>query len=290
MDIVAIDFEYTNQSEMTICAVGLARPGKPVFFTLVQPPAGYWDPTCSKESGIAPEDVANAPKLPEIWDSILDYIGDGILVAHYAKYVKRHVIQKNTQANSLPCPRFQMLCTMVLAKRMFPDLESFRIADIAKHLGLKFNHPREDALVSLHIAQRALEQFGEDYCSNLLFYVDEITHRNKIKLLPQERQILLANIPEGKDKFEGFGFAFTGKSPLERSDMVKIVRDFGGTASDDGKITKKTNYLVMGDNEYSAYANGDLSTNKVKTVHKMIEKGKEVGILNFQEFMSMVFD
>nr|MCR5162465.1 hypothetical protein [Thermoguttaceae bacterium] len=277
MDIVAIDFEFTNQSEKTICAVGIVRPGKPVLYTLVQPPADtYWDPICSSIHGIGPKDVTNSPKLPEIWDSILDYIGDGVLVAHCAKEVERHVILKNAEANSLSYPRFKMLCSRILAKRTFPDLKSYGLESIAHSLGLKFNHHHagEDASVSLLIAQLALEHLGEEYCSNLVFYIDEISRAKKKIHSAQEQQNFMASIPQGDGRFEGLDFAFTGKLPREHSEMARIVRNFGGTASDDGKLTKITDYLVMGDNEYSAYANGDLSTNKIKKVQKMIEKGK----------------
>lgn len=293
MDIVAIDFEFTNQSDKTICAVGLARPGKSVYYTLVQPPADtYWDPMCSFCHKITPEAVVDSPKLPEVWDSILDYIGDGLLVAHNAKSTERHVILKNTLANSLPCPRFQMLCSMVLAKRLFPDIGSYGLQDVADYLGDEFNHHNagEDAFMSLRIAQLAIEKLGEDYCSNLVFYIDEISRKNKTKVPQQIRQELLKNRPEPDGRFEGVDFAFTGTLPVGRAELVQIVRSFAGTAADKGDLTNKTNFLVMGEKEYNDYANGNLSTNKVKKVKKMIESGKDVGILNYEEFMSMIYD
>ena len=91
MNFVTIDFETAKKSQESACSVGLVKfiNGKPeeTYYSLIRPPSLYIRPDFTDIHGLTVDDVKDAPKFKDIWESaILPFIGDFPLVAHYAKF------------------------------------------------------------------------------------------------------------------------------------------------------------------------------------------------------------
>lgn len=291
MNIVGIDFEFINLTEKNICSVGIAHPDKNVFYTLVKPPEdAFWDPLCSGIHKITPKMVKNAPTLEEVWDSMLDYIGDAILIAHCAKGVERNVILKNAAAHNLVHPRFKMCCSMVLSRRALPGLYSYSLPIVAEFLKISFQHHHagEDAHTCLQVARHCFATLGMEYCQPLFFYIDDPTKAKRPhKQREDDFQTIVNTLPKSANQLEGLSFAFTGTLPIKREKAVFLVRQYGGLASDKGGLSKDTNFLVMGDNEYTNYHNGIFEHKKAMKVKELLDEGKEIGILNYQDYLEI---
>ncbi|EJD4619664.1 BRCT domain-containing protein [Campylobacter jejuni] len=71
-----------------------------------------------------------------------------------------------------------------------------------------------------------------------------------------------------------------------RSQAMQIIADLGGINQD--SVTKKTNILILGDNDYRAMIKGGIS-NKLKRARELILKGQDLKIISENVFYDMIF-
>ncbi len=87
-------------------------------------------------TGISDNDVYDAPYFDEVADSIIDFIGDDILIAHNLAFdqgfLKAELRNCNKEKVSNPG-----VCTVKLARRLYPDLRSKSLGSVVSHLRLK---------------------------------------------------------------------------------------------------------------------------------------------------------
>lgn len=77
----------------------------------------------TKLTGITTGMVFDAPPVEEVLPSYLDFLGDGILVAHNLSFDKRFLNAASTQTGGDVLPN-ETLCTLRLARRLLPGLDS----------------------------------------------------------------------------------------------------------------------------------------------------------------------
>ncbi|HEY5224699.1 MAG TPA: exonuclease domain-containing protein [Microbacteriaceae bacterium] len=165
LDFTAIDFETANSSSASACSVGLVkvRGGRPVDRVgwLIQPPAGheeFWEWN-TRIHGIRSEDVLGAASWQEQLPDLVAFADGDILVAHNAGF-DMGVIRGACAATALPCPSFDYLCSLQVARKTY-HLDSYRLPVAAMAAGFEdFHH--HDALadseacaaIMVHAAQR----------------------------------------------------------------------------------------------------------------------------------------
>ena len=105
------------------------------FKTLVNPLTPI-PPFISGLTGITDEMVAAAPTFDRVAADWLRFAGDAVLVAHNAVFDVRFI----NHELSLVFPGRRMpnahLCTVSLARRVLPDLKSFRLPALAQHFSV----------------------------------------------------------------------------------------------------------------------------------------------------------
>ncbi len=158
MNFVSLDFETANHSPVSICAAGLAVFENGVLteslYWRVRPPKGHgW----FREDFIACHgltylDVLHAPEFPDIAPEILPRLSRAdFVVAHNAPFDLRCL--RDTLAHfGLAQPEFDSLCTLNLARRVWPELPNHQLSTLATHIGHQFNH---------HHAQSDAEAAGQ---------------------------------------------------------------------------------------------------------------------------------
>ena len=84
----------------------------------------------------------------------LDFLGNGVLVAHNALFDSRFLEMELRRAGeeTLANP---VLCTVRLARRLLPELPSKRLDAVAHHYGLQFRQ-RHRALGDAEVTARVL--------------------------------------------------------------------------------------------------------------------------------------
>lgn len=74
---------------------------------------------------------------------------------------------------------------------------------------------------------------------------------------------------------------------MQRKEAMQIVADLGGIPGD--SVTKKTNYLVLGDNDYCKTIK-DGKNSKQKKAEKLILEGADLQIISEQVFYDMILE
>ena len=151
MTITSIDFETANPSRVSICAAGLA-----VFengeltetpYWLVRPPKGhgwFW-PNFIECHGLTHLDVLDAPEFPAIAPEFLTRLARAdFVIAHNAAFDIPH-LRATLDHFGLGCPGFDYVCTLELARRVWPELPSHRLDTLAMHIGHEFHHHHAQA-------------------------------------------------------------------------------------------------------------------------------------------------
>lgn len=165
MRAVAIDFETASARRDSACAIGLAWIDDDGIvgrdYRLIRPREMRFDWRNIAVHGIRPEDVADEPEFPEVWQDFAARFDGAVVLAHNASFdmsVLRHV----TATYGLPLPRCDYFCTMLAARRVWPDLMNHKLPTVARHLGITFQHHHagEDADVCARIALSQARHFA----------------------------------------------------------------------------------------------------------------------------------
>jgi DNA polymerase-3 subunit epsilon len=142
MDTVAIlDFETTGLSPTsgdrpTELAVALVRRGRVVdrFQSLMNPGRLIpWDVT--RLTGITNDMVAKAPPVREVMRRAAQFVGTTPIVAHNASFDRRFWLAELERAGLGAPPPFA--CTMLLSRRLYPDLPNYQLGTLVGALGLR---------------------------------------------------------------------------------------------------------------------------------------------------------
>ena len=129
------------------------------FHTLVNPqmPIPYFVATLT---GISDDMVRNAPVFSEIADSLLEFLGDSVLVAHNAPFdmgFLNHEISLVYGEYRLANP---CLCTVQLSRKLLPEISNHKLKTLAEHYSVPLiNHHRagDDAKATAEIFVNLLD-------------------------------------------------------------------------------------------------------------------------------------
>ncbi|AGL01098.1 3'-5' exonuclease [Desulfoscipio gibsoniae] len=161
MNYVALDFETANHSRSSICSVGIAivENGNVVEQKswLVRPPDLYFHPFFTRIHGIRAEDVIDEPNFKELWHSTLkDYLTGKTVLAHNAAF-DINVLRNTLNQYLISHPQLTYQCSVVIAKKTWPGLGSYKLNNLAKRFGISFKHhdAAEDALACAKIVLEA---------------------------------------------------------------------------------------------------------------------------------------
>jgi DNA polymerase-3 subunit epsilon len=111
--------------------------------------------------GIGPDDVRDAPEFPGVFAEFRSELKGALLLAHNAPF-DMGVMRGCARVYRLRAPRFSYLCTLGIARTVWPELRSKALDSVARHLGLCFRHHNaaEDARICAEIALAAAREVG----------------------------------------------------------------------------------------------------------------------------------
>jgi DNA polymerase-3 subunit epsilon len=174
-DFVVFDIETTGPKmpPCRIMEIGAARvrSGRVVeeFQTLVNPRMPI-PPFIAGLTGIRDEMVAHAPTFEEVAADWLRFADTAVLVAHNAVFDVRFI----NHEVSLVFPGRRMmnahLCTVSLARRLLPELKSFRLGALAEHFSVPHrtrHRAGDDARATAHVFLVLLEHLREHGINDL---------------------------------------------------------------------------------------------------------------------------
>ena len=291
MDFVAIDFETANEQRSSPCAVGLVVVKNGIianrFARLIRPPEFRFSHRNVAIHGITPEDVKNEPEFPEVWQAIRPYIEERTLVAHSAAF-DMAVLMRTLRFYHIPEPEFRYLCTVRVAKAVWPAIGSYTLRSVATMLGISFDHhdAAEDAFACAEIARCACKQTESRSIDQLAERLG-ITFGRRVAWHKKRKATEFSPSTGDLDPTHplfGRVVAFTGPlTSMERSEAMQHVTDVGGQPA--ASVTKKTDFLVVGGRYFDVFSH---KTKKLEKATQMIAKGSALDIIGEDDFLKML--
>ena len=163
MKTIALDFETANPSPGNACQIGLAwiAGDKIVRIEerLIRPREMRFAFTWLH--GIGEDDVRDAPEFPGVLAEFHDELNGALVLAHNAGF-DAGVMRGCAKVYGVPLPRMKYLCTLDIARRVWPELPSKSLKNVARHLGVSFTHHNaaQDARACAEIAIAAAQTVG----------------------------------------------------------------------------------------------------------------------------------
>ncbi|MEG1887195.1 MAG: PHP domain-containing protein, partial [Oscillospiraceae bacterium] len=247
-------------------------------------------------TGIDNTMVDNAPDENEAVENFLEFCGDGVLVAHNAKFdisfisaaAKRSSIEFN------PC----YIDTVMMARKLLPDLKNHKLDNVAKALGLRsFNHHRasDDAGILSEIFSKLLDKTQDIKKCRTVMELNDVFCNADPRKLKRYHQILLVKTQAGlKNLYKIVSEAhlkYFSKRPIVPRSLLNKYRDglIVGSACEQGelysaviegrsmaqliKIAEYYDYLEiqpLGNNEFMVRENMCESMQEIMEYNKMI--------------------
>jgi len=286
-----IDIETTGLSPIWDSIIELSairvRDGVPVdtYSTLVNP--GFEIPNfISMLTGITNDELKPAPKIEKVLPEYLDFIGSDILLGHNVHF-DVNFIYDNAQAMHIPPPRNDMIDTMRIGRWLLPDLGHYRLPDVSQALNIQPIGAHR-GLIDCQTTQQVYELLKTRDPS---FFTEE--HQREIARSRYNKKKLDARDIVKRDGYEDadnplFGkvCVFTGTlDRMTRKEAMQMVTDIGGICANG--VTKNTNYLVLGNNDYCSSIQ-DGKSNKQKKAEDLISRGFDLSIMPEDVFYELI--
>lgn len=294
MNFTAIDFETANRKRSSACSIGLAkvRDGKIVdtHYELLRPVPFEFEYINIATHGITPEMVSESFTFLEAWPRIAEFINGDVLVGHNVCF-EQSVINQYMIQHGVPIPDLDYLCTLYMSKVNYPRRLGYKLDDLCKDiLGRDVNHHHalEDAIACADLAIHHIGKFREQDVRELIKVIYEIPVRHKTEWkkltgIKPTREELDCNHP-----FFDKRFVITGVlKSMSRERAVQYMVDCGAIYQD--SITRTTDFLIMGDQDYQVAMFGGKS-GKTKKVEEYNSKGCNILIMGEVEFMATVVE
>lgn len=259
MRVIAVDFETANESRGSACSVGLAWiEGTEIVRVeerLIRPKDMRFSGFNVSIHGIFPEDVEDAPEFPDVMSEFQDDFSNSVLIAHNAAF-DMSVWRATLDQYRLPYPKFDYLCTLKMAQKIWCELPSHRLNQVAKFLGHSFEHHNaaEDAKMCGRVALAAADHLGVESILEIPGRIEMIAGRlfaagydpcsctlprrkDPVPILKRER--VISSVLSRKT------VVFTGSlERMTRSEAKARAEQMGAKVA--GSVSPKTDLIVAG--------------------------------------------
>lgn len=232
-------------------------------------------------TGITNEMVEGMPSILEVKNQVLSFICDDTLLGHNTSFDIRFLSAGFDQ----PIDN-EYMDTMQFSRKLFPELSSHRLSDMTKYLGLSPNGHRS---IADCIATKELYDTIKQVMSDKNLQIKDLWPR---KYPYKAGSIDISAItPDSLDFDEDNYFfdkhvVFTGTlERMPRRVAMQMVVNLGGKL--DNGVTKETNCLILGDNDYNPILKGAKSSKQKKAEHLKLS-GQEIDIIDERTFYDIL--
>ena len=231
-------------------------------------------------TGITNDMLSTAPLLPDVLPRFVEFVGSAVIVGHNVNFDINFLYDKCTDLLQSAFVN-NFIDTMRVSRRLFKEEAHHRLSDLIKRFGSGDDVEHRawpDVLHTFHCYE----------------YMKRHAADNQIdlpSLYPVKKSVSANDItPRGNDFDENspiFGklFVFTGVlEKMARKDAMQFVVDVGGFCGDN--VTKNTNYLVLGNNDYCTTIK-DGKSKKQKKAEQLKLSGLDIEIISESVFYEM---
>lgn len=245
------------------------------YETLINP--GIYIPSfITQFTGITNDDVMDAPYFQDVIEDIRQFIGDNIISGHNLSFDSSFIKHEFIRNSEEPLYNEQV-CTLKLARRMFPNLPSKSLSSVTKHLKLRnksAHRALSDAEVTARILIKLIKQLKKEKVvetiEDLLNYQKRSTASNSLKVKESLKEDVssLPNMP-------GVYYFINSKGKIIYVGKAKSLRDrirsyFSSTATKKAKriiSQAKKLKIEITNTELTALINEAESIKKINPKH-----------------------
>lgn len=200
------DFETTGTSAKfeNVIQIGIVKIKNQkiidTFSSLINPgkPIPYFITTLT---GITNSDVANAPFFDEVYLKVKEFISDSILVAHNLQF-DYSFLKYECERNELEVIPNPGICTLKLARKLFPDSPSKSLSSLTKYLKIKHRNihtglgdANATAKVFLKMFPLLRENFGIENVNDLILFQSSPSSTNSFRIIKKKLIDDLSGLP-----------------------------------------------------------------------------------------------
>lgn len=250
------------------------------FSSLVNP--GYEvDDFITELTGITNEMLAAAFNIKMILPQFVDFIGNSVIVGHNVNFDVNFIYDSCVSELGKTFDN-DFIDTMRLSRRLFPQHRHHRLCDLIE----RFN-------IGTSVEHRALADVMQT--NQCYEYIKRYMIENSISvssLCPQNKSFSAKDIKASTDTFDKSSpmfkkvFVFTGTlERVTRKEAMQLVVNHGGLCGDG--VNKKTNFLVLGNNDFCKTIKDGKST-KQKKAEQFKLSGLDIEIISENVFYDML--
>ena len=284
---VVVDIETTGLSPeydeiIEIAAIRYKNGVVVDKYTSLVKPSCEIDEYITELTGISNEMVENAPDIDRCIRELYDYLGKDLIVGYNVNFDINFLYDNLLRWCSEEFGN-DFIDVMRIAKRIVPGLPHYRQKDVAEYYGIE-NNIEHRAETDCVVCEACFERLREDALKKEI----DISIFNSYKGV-KAKDISTKNTEfDEEHPLYGKVCVFTGTlEKLHRKDAMQLVADLGGIPADG--VTKKTNYLVLGNNDYCKTIKDGKSA-KQKKAEKLILSGADLQIISEQVFYDLALD
>lgn len=306
-DFTCVDFETANNNMNSACSVGLVSVvGTQIVkreYFLIKPPGEHFRHENIEIHGITPEKVMNSPSFSEVWKEIEHYFADSEYIIAHNAYFDMSVLYQSLDTYGIEHPNFLYIDSMSLCAKVKNE-GSASLADCAAFFGIPMEHHHnalEDAVVCAEIVIRSINNSRYSSLEKYLkgYYSLEKKIKSFSELKPKKvfkssgfSNVKISELSAATAEFDSSHPLYqkicvlTGElESLSRKDAMQKILDAGGVIKNG--VTSKTNYLIVGKQDKKLVGADGLSTKEEKA-YDLIKAGKNIAIINENEFLSLL--
>ena len=264
-------------------------------------------------TGIHNEDIQQAPTFEDIGMELWDFLKDEIIVGHNVNFDINFLYDNFQRAFNLQFKN-DFIDTLRLARLLLPNIREqgysgHDLISLCNYFGVEFelegNYENEIDKLAASFTINAFPQFrhhraiADCQMTNKIFcHFKEMIIRNNFDLADLAKRKYdyrqLKNLQSDGANFdtEHIFFnkccVFTGKlERFTRIEAAQIVVNIGGRCED--RITKQTNFLIVGDMDYKKGLEG-YESSKLRKARQLIANKQDLQILPESAFYDLVSD
>lgn len=287
---VVIDIETTGLDPrycdiIEIAAVKYSSGQKTDTFSTLIKPSEPIDEYITALTGITNEMLKNAPDISEGILNFYNFVGNDLLVGHNVNFDINFLYDNLEEFHNLILSN-SFIDVMRVARKVLPDLKNHKQGTIAEHYKISISGAHR-AAIDCETCFSCFEALRNDFLSSGGSMED-------FKVSNSRKELRAKDVSTDKSVFDtshplfGKTCVFTGTlEQMSRKDAMQLVVDLGGFVGDN--VTKKTNYLILGNNDFCKSIK-DGKSNKQKKAEDLILKGCDLEILSEGVFYDLVLD
>lgn len=240
-------------------------------------------------TGITNDMLVSQPSISDVLPDVEAFIQNSIIVGHNVNFDINFLYDNFVYFMDKPFTN-GFIDTMRIARKVFPDLEHHRLIDIVYELGI--------AGSEFHRALSDCEYTYKCYETMKAIIEADFGGKGNFKSLfnnyYHEKSINLSELKPDSEEFDTTHplynkvCVFTGAlEKYTRQQAAQIVVNLGGQC--ENNVTKKTNFLILGNNDYCTSIK-DGKSNKQKKAEEYKLKGQDITIISEDVFYDLISD